>query len=101
MLSEYGADTIPGLHADPPVVFTEEYQCEMVSRINAVLDKLPYIIGEHLWNFADFMTKQGITRVLGNRKGIFTRQRQPKMIAHMLRDRWTAVGIRDRPRPRR
>ena len=30
-------------------------------------------IGEHVWNFADFMTTQGVTRVVGNRKGVFTR----------------------------
>ena len=30
------------------------------------------------------MTAQGVTRVQGNKKGIFTRQRQPKMVAHTL-----------------
>jgi hypothetical protein len=30
------------------------------------------------------MTAQGVTRVHGNKKGIFTRQRQPKMVAHTL-----------------
>ena len=46
------------------------------------------MIGEHLWAFADFMTKQGLTRVGGNKKGLFTRNRQPKMAAHFLRQRW-------------
>ena len=41
--------------------------------------------GEHIWNFADFMTKQEPRRVAGNKKGIFTRERQPKMSAHVLR----------------
>lgn len=99
MLTEYGADTIAGMHSDPPVVFTEEYQCEMIRRVNNVLDRLDLVIGEHLWNFADFMTKQGITRIIGNRKGILTRQRQPKMIAHMLKRRWTGTGWTDRPTP--
>ena len=40
------------------------------------------LIGEHVWNFADFMTSQGVTRVVGNRKGVFTRSRQPKLAAH-------------------
>ena len=30
------------------------------------------------------MAPQGITRIVGNRKGIFTRDRQPKMAAHYL-----------------
>lgn len=93
ILSEYGADTIAGFHQDPPVIFTEEYQCEMIKRINRILDKLPFVIGEHIWNFADFMTKQGISRVIGNKKGVFTRQRQPKTIAHMVRKRWTGEDL--------
>ena len=28
--------------------------------------------------------------VIGNRKGVFTRQRQPKLAAHMLKKRWRA-----------
>ncbi|MEO8615007.1 MAG: beta-glucuronidase, partial [Luteolibacter sp.] len=27
IVSEYGADTIAGFHSDPPVMFSEEYQC--------------------------------------------------------------------------
>jgi beta-glucuronidase len=88
-LTEYGADTLAGSHADPPVMFTEEYQVEFLKRCHAALDGLPFIIGEHVWNFADFATKQGTTRVIGNRKGVFTRQRQPKMAAHELRARWS------------
>lgn len=87
-LSEYGADTISGFHQDPPVMFTEEYQKEMLKRFNNVLDKLDFVIGEHVWNFADFATKQSVIRVLGNRKGIFTRERQPKSSAFYLRERW-------------
>lgn len=30
-------------------------------------------------------------RVDGNKKGLFTRDRQPKMAAFFLRDRWTAI----------
>ena len=31
-----------------------------------------WFIGEMVWNFADFMTKQEVKRVAGNKKGIFT-----------------------------
>ena len=31
------------------------------------------------------MTKQEARRVAGNKKGIFTRERQPKLAAHVLR----------------
>jgi beta-galactosidase/beta-glucuronidase len=47
----------------------------------------------NVWNFADFMTKQAPKRVYGNRKGVFTRQRQPKAAAHLLRRRWRDKGV--------
>lgn len=49
---------------------------------NEVIDQLPYFVGEQVWNFADFQTKYGIFRVQGNKKGLFTRARMPKMAAH-------------------
>ncbi|MCU0793659.1 MAG: beta-glucuronidase [Opitutaceae bacterium] len=89
LLAEYGADTIPCVHADPPQMFSEEFQADFLARYHEALDACDFVIGEHVWNFADFATKQGFTRVLGNRKGVFTRQRQPKQAAHALRARWT------------
>jgi beta-glucuronidase len=41
-----------------------------------------------VWNFADFATTSGIMRVGGSKKGAFTRDRQPKAAAHVLRRRW-------------
>uniref|UniRef100_A0A7N6B3M7 Beta-glucuronidase n=1 Tax=Anabas testudineus TaxID=64144 RepID=A0A7N6B3M7_ANATE len=88
--SEYGADVVPGLHNDPPVMFTEEYQKEVLRNYHRVFDekRKQYVVGELIWNFADFMTSQGALRVVGNKKGIFTRQRQPKSAAFVLRDRY-------------
>ena len=76
-----------------------------------------YLIGEMIWNFADFATKQGpffkkkkrwsilywtwkmirllitdIKRAVVNRKGIFTRERQPKASARHLRQRYTQLN---------
>ena len=36
----------------------------------------------------DFATSQSLLRVQGNKKGIFTRQRQPKAAAFAIRKRW-------------
>jgi beta-glucuronidase len=88
MLTEFGADTIAGLHALPSVPFSEEFQVEFLSIYQQTIDELDYVIGEHVWNFADFMTKQGLTRFNGNKKGVFSRDRQPKMVAHFLREQW-------------
>uniref|UniRef100_A0A8D3CS29 Beta-glucuronidase n=1 Tax=Scophthalmus maximus TaxID=52904 RepID=A0A8D3CS29_SCOMX len=88
--SEYGADAVPGLHSDPPVMFSEEYQKMVLQNYHDVFDqkRKQYVVGELIWNFADFMTAQGITRVVGNKKGIFSRQRQPKAAAFTLRERY-------------
>jgi hypothetical protein len=40
------------------------------------------------------MTAQGVTRVVGNRKGVFTRSRQPKLAAHTLRERYWTIANR-------
>ncbi|XP_030217345.1 beta-glucuronidase [Gadus morhua] len=92
--SEYGADVVPGLHSDPPVMFSEEYQVMVLRSYHEVFDqkRKQYVIGELIWNFADFMTAQGVTRVVGNKKGIFTRQRQPKAGAYTLRERYWRIA---------
>lgn len=62
-ISEYGADTIAGLHMTPEFVFTEEYQLELLREHFKAFDELranTTFIGEMIWNFADFMTAQGI-----------------------------------------
>ena len=79
MLTEYGADTVSGLHMLPGMVFTEEYQVELMQETFKAFDAARaegWFIGEHIWNFADFMTQQEVKRVAGNKKGIFTRDRQ-------------------------
>ncbi|XP_050408987.1 beta-glucuronidase [Patella vulgata] len=93
MVSEYGADTIAGLHREPSFVFSEEYQVDFMSEYHQIFDKHRnnFFVGELVWNFADFMTVQGITRVNGNRKGLLSRQREPKASAHLLRKRYMAM----------
>lgn len=92
IVTEFGAEAVAGLHQEPPVMFTEEYQCEFLQRYFRAFDQLDFVIGEHVWCFADFATKQELSRVTGNRKGVFTRQRNPKAAAHLLRKRWTAAA---------
>ena len=66
IITEYGADTVAGLHDTTPVMF-------------------------NAWNFADFATGQGVNRVQGNKKGLFTRDRRPKLAAHYFKERWHTI----------
>ena len=88
ILSEYGADTVAGLHGAVAEMFTEEFQVAFYEAMSECLDERDFVIGEMPWNFADFATCQGPMRVGGNRKGLFTRDRRPKMAAHWFRKRW-------------
>ena len=91
MVTEYGADTYPGVHNTNGEMFSEEYQLDYYARINTELDKRPFFIGEQVWNFADFATIQGPMRVDGNKKGLLTRDRRPKLAAHYFRRRWHGI----------
>ena len=93
IFSEYGADTLGSEHKLPSVMWSQEYQEEYLKMTNAVFDSYDFIKGEQIWNFADFQTTEGILRVNGNKKGVFTRQRQPKDAAYLLRKRWKELPL--------
>jgi beta-glucuronidase len=89
IFTEFGADTIPGHHAQPPEMFSEEFQADILRRSIDVLRTKPFVVGEHVWNLCDFKTAQSVRRVNGmNHKGVFTRDRRPKLAAHQLRELW-------------
>ena len=84
------------MHTLPAFVFTEDYQDGSLQGNFKAFDQLKgqgKLVGEMIWNFADFMTKQQTTRVVGNKKGIFTRQRQPKSSAFVLRRRYWDLAM--------
>lgn len=94
---EYGGDTMEGYHSLPAYIWSEDYQTELFSKHFQAFDKLrklKWFIGEFVWNFADFKTEQTYTRVGGNKKGVFTRNRQPKDVAHLLRQRYHAIAFK-------
>ena len=88
ILTEFGADAIAGMHSLPVEMWSEEYQKVTVEKILNVLRRKDYILGEQIWNFADFKTGQHTGRPILNYKGVFTRDRQPKLVAHFLKDKW-------------
>ena len=88
LVTEYGADTVAGMHGVPSTPWTEEYQAELLEMTHRVFDRVDAVVGEHVWNFADFAVAPGVFRADGNKKGIFTRDRRPKSSAVVLRRRW-------------
>ena len=91
IFTEYGADTHAAIDKLPSVMWSESYQIEVLEMVERVFDSYEAVVGEQVWNFADFQTTEGIMRVDGNKKGIFTRQRQPKRAAFHLKERWDRI----------
>lgn len=91
LVTEYGADTVSGLHTVRPTMWSEEYQEALLDTYHRVFDRIDAVVGEHVWNFADFTTGPSFIRVDGNKKGVFTRDRRPKAAAHLLRRRWRST----------
>jgi beta-glucuronidase len=89
IITEYGADAVAGVHSVAAGPWTEEYQVELLEAFHRAFDRVESVVGEHVWNFADFATGYGVNRVDGNKKGVFTRDRRPKAAAFALRRRWT------------
>jgi beta-glucuronidase len=88
VVTEFGADALAGLHALPATIWSEDYQVALIAASLRVFRRIPEVIGEHVWNFADFATAQAVHRPGGNHKGVFTRDRQPKAAAWLLREMW-------------
>jgi beta-glucuronidase len=102
IMGEYGADTVSGLHNDPSFMFTEEYQKDYYSAYQIAFDNVSslihpdtgYFIGEFPWTMFDYSTEQSTIRVGGlNRKGLFTRQRQPKAAAFLIKNRYEQLEL--------
>jgi beta-glucuronidase len=93
IFTEFGADAMAGIHAQPPEMWSEEYQAAVIELYWRTLRRHPYVVGAHPWAFADFKTPQSIMRVGAlNQKGVFTRDRRPKLAAGRLRALWRGEG---------
>lgn len=91
VFTELGTDTLASEHKLPSIMWSQEYQTEYYEMNFRVISEYDFIQGELVWNYSDFQTSEGILRVNGNKKGIFTRTRQPKEAAHFLRKRWLSL----------
>uniref|UniRef100_A0A6G1S4K0 Beta-glucuronidase n=1 Tax=Aceria tosichella TaxID=561515 RepID=A0A6G1S4K0_9ACAR len=98
LLSEFGADTLAGLHSGTDEIFSEEFQRDLIIEYERVFDQLVVnrtansmdrrrinFLGAMIWNFADFSTHESLLRVGGNKKGIFTKAREPKLAAGIVK----------------
>ncbi len=95
LVSEFGADTISGLHSTSDQMFTEEYQADLLAGCCKIIEDNDWTIGGHVWNFADFRASQHFRRIVFNLKGVFTRTREPKRAAFVLKDLWSVPYVKN------
>ena len=70
MISECGADTLPGCHMMAPGLWSEEFQEALLLVYARLPTALPFVFGVHVWNLCDFRTPQMHIRAGGlNHKG--------------------------------
>ena len=68
IITEYGADTQPGLHSLTSEPWSEEFQTDFLAMYHRVFDRVVAVVGEQVWNFADFATSSGIMRSMATRR---------------------------------
>jgi beta-glucuronidase len=91
IVSEIGADAIPGWHDQTGERWSEEYQARLIETVlDATSDTARAITGVALWLFADFRVTDGDPKIIRrprahNNKGIFDEYRRPKLSAAAIR----------------
>ncbi|QKG54431.1 glycoside hydrolase family 2 TIM barrel-domain containing protein [Hymenobacter sp. BRD67] len=102
LVTEYGADADPRLHAAQPVRFdkTQEYANLYHQYYLKEFLARPYVVGSTAWNLADFNSegRQEANPHI-NTKSLLTADRQPKDTylfyqAHLLKTPFTKIGSR-------
>lgn len=107
VISEYGAGAIPGHHTLSSQQFTEENQVNLLSHDHAAFELFRTngsLAGEHVHAWSDFQ-QSGPTVEQGsgargllldidglNFKGLFSRSREPKAAAALLRERYAMIA---------
>uniref|UniRef100_A0A0N5AN41 Beta-glucuronidase n=1 Tax=Syphacia muris TaxID=451379 RepID=A0A0N5AN41_9BILA len=91
LISEYGAEALPGYSQEPSCVFSEQYQFELLEETHKAFDTLRkgnVLVGEMIITLIS-----DISRPFGNHKGVLNRNRQPKMSAYLIKQRYLMLEM--------
>ncbi len=93
VISETGAEALPGWHDPMNGFFTEEYQAEYLRVFCDEVVRNPAIAGLAIWHFSDTRVdrnEQSLRRPRGyNNKGTFDEYRRPKAAGAVVRESFT------------
>ena len=89
IMSEFGAAALAGYHSHfDTVVWSEEYQRDLLEYCLELFHKTSYMRGTYIWQFADVRTAVGeLNRARSfNNKGIVDEYRRPKSSYFKIRE---------------
>ena len=81
-ISEFGAAALYGTHDGEDILWSEEYQANLISNCLELFHSTPRVVGSFIWQFADMRTSReaGLNRARSfNNKGIMNEHRKPKL----------------------
>ena len=88
VFTEYGGDTMPGLHDVVPTRGPRSTRSSCSTSSTASSTASTRSSASTSGTSPTSPPRPGVMRVDGNKKGVFTRERRPKAAAHLLRRRW-------------
>jgi beta-glucuronidase len=96
IVSETGADALPGHRGGGRVLFTEDWQAEFYRQQLSRIAAAPYVRGIAAWLLYDFRTERrqtGFQKGL-NRKGLIAEDKTTRKAAFEVFRRWSAPDLR-------
>ena len=103
IISETGADAVPGHRASGRVLFTEDWQAEFYRQQMARIIDAPYVAGMAAWLLYDFRTERRQTGFQRgwNRKGLIAEDKATKKLAFaVLAEAFAGLGKNESPAAR-
>ena len=88
IMSEFGGSARAGLHGNPDVRFTEEWQEDLYKHQTAMLDRIPFLRGTSPWILMDFRSPRRLLPGIQdfyNRKGLVSDQGAKKKAFYILK----------------
>lgn len=95
LLTEFGADSIPGYMSDSREFWSEDYHAELLQETFSIIEKHPEICGIFPFCFTDYRDPSKYTNRYWdemNYKGLITYERRPKKAFYTLKEIYQGKG---------
>lgn len=94
LLTEFGADSVPGFYSKSRDLWSENYHAELIKEIFVLSDEYPQIAGTFPFCFSDYRDPSKVHNGYWNEinlKGLVTYERRKKLAFNILKARYTTT----------